>query len=80
MQDGCGAGKLARNVALALLFVYTLYQAWNVRGEWQDLVRASYNVVLFYLLFLCLWFQPWYVMWLAPLAALLPPGGWRAKV
>ena len=66
--------KLARNVALVLLLLFTLYQALRVTGEWQDLVRASFNVVLFYLLFLCLWFQPWYVMWLAPLGALLPPG------
>ncbi len=68
------AEKLARNGAMLLLLLYTLYQMWRVKGDWQDLVRASYNVVLFYLLFLCLWFQPWYVMWLAPLAALLPPG------
>ena len=68
------AEKLARNVAMLLLLLYALYQTWRVKGDWQDLVRASYNVVLFYLLFLCLWFQPWYVMWVVPLAALLPSG------
>ncbi len=70
--------KLARNGALIMLALYTLYITWRVKGDWQSVARASFNVLLFYLLFLCLWFQPWYVMWIVPLAALLPHG--RASI
>lgn len=68
------AETLARNLALAGLLTFTVYQAWRVRSGWQDVARTSYNVLLFYLLFSCLWFQPWYIMWIVPLAALLPAG------
>ena len=73
------AEAAARNISLLLLALFSVFQALRVMGTWQDLTRASYNVVLFYLLFLCPWFQPWYVMWVVPLAALLP-GRTRAHV
>ena len=66
------AQSAGRNGALALLLVVTLYEAWRVQWRWLDMVRASFNVLLFFLLFLCLWFQPWYVTWIVPLASLLP--------
>lgn len=68
------AGAIARNTALIIFLAFTVYQAARVKKDWQDLTRASFDVLVFYLLFSCLWFQPWYVMWVAPLAALLPLG------
>jgi hypothetical protein len=36
--------------------------------------RAATHILLFYLLFTCLWFQPWYSLWPLALAAILPEG------
>jgi hypothetical protein len=36
------------------------------------LIAVSFEVILFYLLFACTWLQPWYLVWLVALAALLP--------
>ena len=36
--------------------------------------RASLNILLFYLLVTCSWFQQWYALWPLGLAALLPAG------
>jgi len=36
------------------------------------LILASLDMILFYLLFTCTWLQPWYLVWLVVLAALVP--------
>ncbi|HID63319.1 MAG TPA: hypothetical protein EYP49_11355 [Anaerolineae bacterium] len=36
------------------------------------LITASFEMILFYLLFTCTWLQPWYLVWLVALAALVP--------
>jgi hypothetical protein len=36
------------------------------------LIVVSFEVILFYLLFTCTWLQPWYLVWLVALAALVP--------
>jgi hypothetical protein len=41
---------------------------------------VSYRVLWFFLLFACLWFQPWYVVWLVALAPLLGSGRQVAMV
>ena len=35
-------------------------------------IVLSFEVILFYLLFTCTWLQPWYLVWLVALAALVP--------
>lgn len=40
----------------------------------EKYVRAAVSILLFYLLVTIAWFQPWYVVWLIPFAALLPDG------
>jgi hypothetical protein len=53
----------------ALIFVpFYLNRLWNAR---EDPFRASYDVVLFYLLFVGFQFMPWYLTWLMVPAALL---------
>ncbi len=66
------AEKIARGAAAVVLLLCTAYQAWKTGSRWQDVAAGSYNVLLAYLLVACLWFQPWYVMWIVPLAAMLP--------
>jgi hypothetical protein len=41
---------------------------------WLVPVQAWTHILVFYLLFTCLWFQPWYVVWPLSLAAILPEG------
>jgi len=65
------AEKTARTSAAALFLIYAIHQAWGTKPRWQDVAERSHNVLLVYLLVACLWFQPWYVMWIIPLAAML---------
>lgn len=41
---------------------------------WLVPVQTWTHILVFYLLFTCLWFQPWYVIWPLSLAAILPEG------
>jgi hypothetical protein len=68
--------RAVAGVASMLAAVAALYQAWRVwrRPGWLAPVRAGAYVLLFYLLFACLWFQPWYTVWPLVLAAILPEG------
>ncbi len=63
-------------LAAFLLVVVVVTQAWRVwrHPQWPAPVQASTHVLLFYLVFVCLWFQPWYTIWPLALAAILPEG------
>ena len=37
-----------------------------------DFLQTAFNILTFYLLVTCLWFQQWYGIWLISLAPLLP--------
>jgi alpha-1,6-mannosyltransferase len=41
-------------------------------GGWLPWLRAAYDLTFVYLAFATLWWQPWYLVWLVALAALLP--------
>jgi hypothetical protein len=76
------AAAVVSKAALALTGVYVLWQAWNAWREhtWQDFVQASFNILAFYLLVTCMWFQQWYTLWLLGLAPLVSfrPARWLA--
>jgi rSAM/selenodomain-associated transferase 1 len=60
--------------SLTLLFVlWQSRQSWRDRS-WLNFSQAVFNILMFYLLVACLWFQQWYVIWPLAIAALLPPG------
>jgi hypothetical protein len=70
------AGQMIGSIAGGLTVLFALWQgirAWQDRSQ-LSFVRATFNILMFYLLLTCLWFQQWYAVWPLALAALLPPG------
>jgi hypothetical protein len=70
------AAAIVSKAALVLTFAFTF---WRSRGVWkspvfEDLLEAGAQILLFYLLVTCLWFQNWYSLWLAGFVPLLRPG------
>jgi len=68
------AAHLVSGIATLLLALWLGYQMLRLWRGSTTLVGACFEVFFFYLLFCCLWFQPWYLLWLITLGALLP--GW----
>jgi hypothetical protein len=68
--------RLVARITLLALGFAVLFQTLRVWREpdWLAPVRAAARLLLFYLLFTCLWFQSWYALWPLALAALLPEG------
>ncbi|NJN95901.1 MAG: hypothetical protein HC875_18235 [Anaerolineales bacterium] len=63
-------------VAAGLTGLFVLWQsrrAW-ANPSWLSFAEAGFNILIFYLLVTCLWFQQWYAIWPLVIAALLPPG------
>jgi hypothetical protein len=60
-------------LATALFALWQGLHAWQDRS-WLSFPFAACNILFFYLLCTCLWFQPWYAVWPLGLAAILPPG------
>jgi hypothetical protein len=76
------AGRLSATivgVAFAAYTVLRLVLLWREERreatpdtDWQPWLRASHDLTFVYLAFATLWWQPWYLVWLVALAALLP--------
>jgi hypothetical protein len=68
------AARLVSLGALGLLAIFTLIQTLRAQKQEssKDFLQTAFNVLAFYLLVACLWFQQWYGVWLIGLAALLP--------
>lgn len=68
------AARLVSLGAMGLLAIFTLIH--TLRGQKQesskDFLQSAFNILAFYLLVACLWFQQWYGIWLISLAPLLP--------
>jgi hypothetical protein len=69
---------LDKTVRLAFYVVFALYGVLQTRRLWQlgpaievrDVITAAAKIIFAALLLITFWFQPWYVVWLLPLAAL----------
>jgi hypothetical protein len=59
--------------ALGLLAIFTLIQTLRLQKQEpaEDFLQTAFNILAFYLLVTCLWFQQWYGIWLISLAPLL---------
>jgi hypothetical protein len=73
---GVQAAAIVSRVAAGATLLFALGQglrAWR-DGTWLGFPQAVFNILMFYLLLTCLWFQSWYAIWPLGIAALLPPG------
>lgn len=69
------ASAIALYTAVLLFGLIGLFQMWQIWRGHTSLQRASFELLFFYLLLCCLWFQPWYLLWIIPLAAIIPHWG-----
>ncbi len=74
-QHDAALDKTLRLVFYTLFFIYAYIQTarlWRVgqRITLDDVVSAAAKITFAALLLITFWFQPWYVVWLLPLAAL----------
>jgi alpha-1,6-mannosyltransferase len=79
-SNGSSALASAIRLLLYLIFAaYLVYQTWRLaqRGSSatvMHLALAAGNTIFAVLLLITFWYQPWYIVWLIPLAALAPEG------
>jgi hypothetical protein len=68
--------ELARSVVrAAALGVFALFYAWqllSLRGETRQFLEGLFWTVFAFLCVAVLWFQPWYVVWVVALGAVVP--------
>lgn len=67
-----GAGQLARAVTLSLFAGATVGIGRAMVGRGWPLTLAASLLLASYLALVAWWFQPWYLLWLLPVAALTP--------
>jgi hypothetical protein len=79
LEAQLGEETASRSVSYTAAGLTGLFALWQGRQAWRDrswlsFPQAVFNILMFYLLLTCLWFQQWYTLWPLGLAALLPPG------
>jgi hypothetical protein len=68
------AARLVSLGASGLLAIFTLFQSFSMQKlePAEGFLQTAFNILAFYLMVTCLWFQQWYGIWLIGLAPLLP--------
>ncbi|MBN1148019.1 MAG: DUF2029 domain-containing protein [Anaerolineales bacterium] len=63
-------------VAASLTGVFALWRGWRASLDHEPTAFpvAAFDIMTFYLLLTCLWFQHWYTVWIVGVAAILPQG------
>ncbi|MFH1486522.1 MAG: hypothetical protein ABIH46_10655 [Chloroflexota bacterium] len=85
LESSFSPDELGSFLKTATMVVFGLVYLWLVaraaRG-FTAMLHAAHDAIFFYLLIACLWFQPWYVVWLLGIGALLVgnPVAWRGFV
>jgi hypothetical protein len=69
------AKQIASSLATGVFAAFYVWQVWRLRSSVESLIHTSYILTSFFLLFICLWFQPWYIIWVIALATLLSRPG-----
>lgn len=73
------AMEVAQVVAILALGAFSLYLAAGITRPLSSLIRATFEINWFYLAFSCLWFQPWYLVWLVGAGAIDPGSAQRER-
>jgi hypothetical protein len=76
------SSSLGSAIRLSLYLIYGLYVAWQVRHLWLRgsqatvamLAQLSGKIIFATLVLVTFWYQPWYIVWLLPFAAIAPDG------
>jgi hypothetical protein len=68
------SSRLMKWIVVPPFLLLYVWQVWRVRGDAAALIERSFIALFLLLLIATWWFWPWYVIWLVPLAAVLP---WR---
>jgi hypothetical protein len=71
--------RLLSLTTLGLLAIFYAVQVWRLwrQPQTEPALRAMAQVMLFYLIIACLWFQSWYALWALVLAVSLDDGPTR---
>jgi hypothetical protein len=77
LKPDLGWSEAARLVSLGasgLLAMFILFQSFHMQKQepTEGFLQTAFNILAFYLMVTCLWFQQWYGIWLISLAPLLP--------
>lgn len=67
------SAQLVSLAALGLLAIFVIFQSFHPGNPSQDFSNTTFNILAFYLMVTCLWFQQWYSIWLVCLAPLVSP-------
>ena len=64
------AARLVSLGAFGLLVIFTLFQTFRTQKQepTEGFLQTTFDILAFYLLVTCLWFQQWYGIWLVSLA------------
>lgn len=75
VEDAELAKSVVRSAALGLFALFYAWQLLRLRGETRQFLEGLFWTVFVFLCLAVLWFQPWYVVWIVALGALVPSVG-----
>jgi hypothetical protein len=70
------AGRLVSLGTVGLTAIFIVWRSWRASRDerWSSFAKTSFDILAFYLLVTCMWFQQWYTLWLVGIAAILLDG------
>jgi hypothetical protein len=69
-MDADAAKALVRIVSLSVFCIGYVGVAARLDGSFANLAQGAFTTILLMLITVAFWFQPWYLVWLVPLAPL----------
>ncbi len=75
VEDAELARSVVRSAALGVFGLFYVWRLLTLRGETRQFLEGLFWTVLVFLCVAVLWFQPWYVVWVVALGALVPSVG-----
>ena len=75
VEDAELVQSLVRYAALGLFALFYAWQLVRLKGEIRPFLEGLYWTVFVFLCVAVLWWQPWYVVWLVALGAVIPSAG-----